>query len=819
MSVGYDEDMPLMRAGRESGRDSFFGDDDVRGLDDFDGEGDSGSVGAFPSFANRLRGRGGRRESGGWDDEDDFETYHRPDLFDDDEEGESNRLSVYRAPDMGNDEADMDEEERAALKPTFGHRNRMNDPDFVEANRDYFMEMGHSSGGRAPAAKAEPEGPGVFAKAAGAVGNVAAQLGRALGGQSRDGDGTGYRAVGYASTAAKLGGGYVTGVPRLATTIGNTGQGLQALANLTGRNRLASSDAASTKLNADFDAASKASQESLDRANALTAAKAPVGDRFRARVNFLLDAQRQGKLADKVNVEPVLQSTMKQTAGAMNAKIKRATGYEASHDQGARDWDKKNTGVKLTPYARPEVTFGDRVLGETQLAVEAASAVGSAAVGGKVNPELARTGQNKTAILSSAAGLATGGSLAADVLGAIPLVGKPLASVAPTIVGSVGTATGFIPTLGGKSMQDRADQVRMQEDYDNQWGADGKAPLAEQIATRGFLARKQAFNPTTTVDPSARFDPLSSNLVGGAAEAGLPALEFGGGVKEYATEVALTKARAAALPGFEREYKNRLLRRDPDAAPTTLADVALQAKKGLFSKVKEGAEDKALSTVRNLAGQILPDSVAKPGPAPANLSAEDLDRELPGSDAGMSSAEAQELTAQRRAQSQAGYVPMSPVRDASSLFDDEEDAASGVSEEPPMLTAADLDGELPGSDAGVSSAEADALSAQRRAESQAGYAPSRGVGPRMAGEVSALPDFQDEPNEMERAIAAMDAGGSSAAVPQSRMAVERGQGLMPFTSSPFIPRASMPAEAPRRRGGFLGRVSNFFGGMFGRRAR
>jgi hypothetical protein len=89
----------------------------------------------------------------------------------------------------------------------------------------------------------------------------------------------------------------------------------------------------------------------------------------------------------------------------------------------------------------------------------------------------------------------------------------------------------------------------------------------------------------------------------------------------------------------------------------------------------------------------------------------------------------------------------------------------------------------------------------------------------MGTELTQVPDFQDEPSQMEEAITASEAGQQLPAVSPARMAVEPGRGLLPFASSPFIPRASLPSAAPKRRRGFLGRLSSFFGGLFGRSRR
>ncbi len=189
-------------------------------------------------------------------------------------------------------------------------------------------------------------------------------------------------------------------------------------------------------------------------------------------------------------------------------------------------------------------------------------------------------------------------------------------------------------------------------------------------------------------------------------------------------------------------------------------------------------------------------------------------KDLPGSDAGLDAAELAAQKDERRTASQAGYLPQLPGV-GSALSADEFAAAK---EERRAASQAGYTPAMPGG--GMSSQELAEWQGERAARSAEGYTPApRATSNRTGIELTEVPDFQDEPNQMEEAIAASEADQQLPAVSPARMAVEPGRGLLPFTSSPFIPRASLPSAAPKRRRGFLGRLSSFFGGLFGRSRR
>lgn len=885
LSIGYDDEFPKFSSARRR-RDSGGFDDEDLPFDyekfvatDFGDEDDD-------EIPRHLTGLPVLNRAASGDLDDDVGTPARPagrgsvDLSEDDSDPGEFR---YTGPDF--DEVPEDDEDLAAYNASRrgqnggwgGQRNRMNDPDFVEEHRDAFIAMGGGGGSSMERPKPEAK-PGFLEQlkgAGGSAGNVLGRAGRALAQDSRKGDGAGYKALSALASVNKLGG--IGG-----NTVNSVGMMAQAAGNMLGSTRSSSTDEASRTANAAFDKAQEESLRAFDVAEAKSASKAPLMERFKARTNFLTKSLKTQKAAQDVGVEPVLQSTMKQTAGAMNTKVTREAGAEASYRAGREKFEGK-TKERLVPFARPEVGTADRILGGIQQGLTTAAKVGAGALGGSVAQEDVRLGNNKTVLAQGAAGMMTGATFARDLVEDTltqihPELGNAagaLASVPSLAVGVLPTATGSIPTTGGKNLADRLDQVQMQEDYDRQWGTEKSSPLAKQIAERGFLPRPQATSPDAKLAPDMRFDRDSANVVAGGVAAGLPALGLSSG-KPYVAEKAMdyvqgkaksagNLAKLATGQSADTLYTDQLLGRGTSTksllgkvgalVPQAVEAVNTQVSKSFAGNLQSDARLKDFEELPGSDGETSPDESAAAKAERRKASQDGYFPKLPGVGSAMSADEFAAAKAERRQASQDGYFSRVPVRDASSLFDDDEEPARDASflyddEVPTESQTQGSDSEfLEFPSPELSADEVAADQAERRAASQAGYTPAmpgggmspqelaewkgeraarsaagytpapRARGARMGTELTQVPDFQDEPSQMEEAITASEAGQQLPAVSPARMAVEPGRGLLPFASSPFIPRASLPSAAPKRRRGFLGRLSSFFGGLFGRSRR
>jgi hypothetical protein len=868
LSIGYDDEFPKFSSDRRRRESGGFDDEDLPYdyekfvATDFGDEDDD-------EIPRNLTGLPVLNRAASGDLDDDVGTPARPagrgsmDLSEDDSDlGEFRYAGADFDEDYEDDDVvrrvdEFDDEDLAAYNASRrrqsggwgGQRNRMNDPDFVEEHRDAFIAMGGGGGSSMGRPKPEAE-PGYLEqtkRVGGLLRNGVGRFGRALAQDSREGDGAGYKALSALASVNELG-----GIGN--NTVNRVGIMAQAAGNMLGSTRTTSTDEASRTANAAFDKAQEESLKAFDVAEAKSASKAPLMERFRARTNFLTKSLKTQRAAQDVYVEPVLQSTMKQTAGAMNTKVTREAGAEASYRAGREKFEGK-TKERLVPFARPEVGTADRILGGIQQGLTTAAKIGAGALGGSVAEEDVRLGNNKTVLAQGAAGMMTGATFARDLVEDTltpinPELGKAagaLASVPSAIVGASPTISGFMPTGGGKNLADRLDQVQMQEDYDRQWGTEKSAPLAKQIAERGFLPRPQATSPDAKLAPNMRFDLDSANVVAGGVAAGLPALGLSSG-KPYFAEKTMDfvqdKAKSAGNltklatgQSADTLYTDQLLGRGTStrsllAKAGALVPQGVEAVNTQVSKFFAGnlQSDARLKDFEELPGSDIetsPDESAAAKAERRKASQDGYFPKLPGVGSAMSADEFDAAKAERRQASQDGYVPMSPVRDVSWLFDDDEgpntsDATdsesfefpdAGLNEEEAAAAPA-----MPGG--GMSSQEMAEWQGERAARSAAGYTPApRARGARMGTELTQVPDFQDEPSQMEEAIAASEADQQLPAVSPARMAVEPGRGLLPFTSSPFIPRASLPSAAPKRRRGFLGRLLSSFGGLFGRSRR
>jgi hypothetical protein len=441
------------------------------------------------------------------------------------------------------------------------------------------------------------------------------------------------------------------------------------------------------------------------------------------------------------------QKTMDETAIALNAKVDSDPNNEASFKAGTGAYNAGNKGAELKPFERP-VASG---FGKGANAFKRGAATlseGIASLFGVSNAESELLkGNAKTAAMSG--GLATLGNSAKALTGGVSSIpGYGVNLLGKTLLGGVSDLLG-------------ADKAQQQETYDEIWGDE----YQDSLTKFGLQARPQAEAVDVDVKPDMKWSN-SGQTLRGTDRAGIPNSTWSS-VKD-GVYGATVKPLADGAKLLKRNWRSP-------------ADLGLRGTRaGIYSKV---FDERRRDEFTN----------------------------LPGSDAGLDAGELAALKDERRTASQAGYIPRSPVRDANSLFDDDE--APNTSNAPDSESF-----EFP--DAGLNEDEAAAAKAERRAESEAGYTPaSRATSNRTGTEITELPDFQDEPNELEGAIAATKSGAQSFEGPSARMAVEPGRGLSPFTSSPFIPRANPTPAAPKRRGGFLGRIASAFGRLFGRKSR